>query len=145
MPQKPLADVFTWPDENPRLIGGRCDDCGATAFPVQSRCPRCGGSNMAVLLLPRRGRLVSWTTQGFVPKLPYAGAATADSFTPFGVGLVQLEDVVRVEARLTENDPDKLQFGMEVELAIVPFYVDDDGNEVMTFAFAPAAVGAESN
>ena len=26
---------------------------------------------------------------------------------------------------------------MEVELAIVPFRTDDDGTEVMTFAFAP--------
>jgi uncharacterized OB-fold protein len=92
---------------------------------------------MAEVLLPRRGTLVAWTTQGFVPKLPYAGTETADSFTPFGVGLVQLGDVVRVEARLTENDPAKLQFGMDVELAIVPFYIDGDGDEVMTFAFAP--------
>jgi uncharacterized protein len=45
--------------------------------------------------------------------------------------------VVRVEARLTEHDPDKLDFGMEVELAVIPFYVDADGDEVMTFAFAP--------
>lgn len=142
MTQKPLADVFTWPDERPQLIGGRCGDCGATTFPVQSRCPRCGRGDMAELLLPRRGTLVSWTTQGFVPKLPYAGAETADTFTPFGVGLVQLDDVVRVEARLTENDPAKLRFGMEVELAVVPFYTDDEGDEVMTFAFAPAAEAA---
>ena len=45
--------------------------------------------------------------------------------------------MVRVEARLTENDPDKLDFGMEVELQVVPLYVDDEGDEVMTFAFAP--------
>ena len=55
---------------------------------------------------------------------------------PFGVGLVQLGDVM-VEGRLTENDPEKLQFGMEVELAMVPFPTDDDGNEVVTFAFQP--------
>ena len=75
---------------------------------------------MSDVLLPRRGTLVAWTTQGFVPKLPYAGSEKADTFTPFGVGLVQLGDVVRVEARLTENDPAKLRFGMEVELAYRP-------------------------
>jgi len=137
--QKALAEVFTWPDENPHLIGSRCGDCGATTFPAQSRCPRCSKANMAELALPQRGTLVAWTTQGFVPKLPYAGGDTAESFTPFGVGLVQLDDVVRVEARLTENDPAKLKFGMAVELAIVPFYVDENGNEIMTFAFAPVA------
>ena len=45
--------------------------------------------------------------------------------------------MVRVEGRLTENDPAKLRFGMEVELVMVPFFVDKDGDEVMTFAFAP--------
>jgi uncharacterized OB-fold protein len=143
--QKPLADVFTWPDEPPHLIGSQCDDCGATTFPAQSRCPRCSHAAMSELRLPRRGTLVAWTTQGFVPKLPYAGKETAETFTPFGVGLVQLGDVVRVESRLTENDPAKLRFGMEVELAVVPFYVDDEGDEIMTFAFAPVADGASQS
>jgi uncharacterized OB-fold protein len=92
---------------------------------------------MSELLLPRRGTLVAWTTQGFVPKLPYAGADDAKSFEPFGVGLVQLGDVVRVEARLTEDDPSKLAFGVEVELTMVPFYVDEDGTEIVTWAFRP--------
>lgn len=134
--QKPIADVFTWPDDDPKLIGSRCGDCGATTFPQQSRCPRCAGS-MGVVELPQRGTLVSWTTQGFPPVVPYAGDPTGKSFVPFGVGLVQLDDVVRVESRLTESDPAKLDFGMEVELQIVPFYVDEAGDEIVTFAFAP--------
>ena len=55
------------------------------------------------------------------------------------MGLVQLGDVVRVESRLTEHDPAKLRFGMDVELRVVPFYVDDAGDEIMTFAFAPTS------
>ncbi|ONH30823.1 Zn-ribbon domain-containing OB-fold protein [Pseudofrankia asymbiotica] len=136
--QKALApEISTWPAEQPRLIGSRCGDCGATTFPTQARCPRCSGDKMSDLLLPRRGTLVAWTTQGFVPKLPYAGGETAKTFKPFGVGLVQLGDVIRVEGRLTEADPQKLAFGMDVELAMVPFYTDADGNEVITFAFSP--------
>jgi len=135
--QKPIADVFTWPADDPQLIGGRCADCGAVTFPTQSRCPRCSSRSMADLLLPRRGRLVSWTTQGFPPTVDYMGDPTGKTFVPFGVGLVQLDDVVRVEARLTESDPEKLDFGMEVELHVVPFYIDGDGDEIMTFAFAP--------
>jgi uncharacterized OB-fold protein len=138
MTQTALApDVFTWPHDNPQLIGSQCGDCAATTFPAQSRCPRCSRANMSELLLPRRGTLVAWTTQGFPPVLPYAGDPTGASFEPFGVGLVQLDDVVRVEAKLTEHEPAKLRFGMEVELAIIPFYVDESGDEIMTFAFAP--------
>jgi uncharacterized protein len=93
---------------------------------------------MAELPLPRRGTLVSWTTQGFPPSSDYMGDPTGESFEPYGIGLVQLDDTVRVESRLTECDPRKLDFGMEVVLRIVPFYVDKDGDEIVTFAFAPA-------
>lgn len=135
--QKALApEITTWPDEKPQLIGSRCAGCGATTFPVQRHCPRCSGSEMADVLLPRRGTLVAWTTQGFPPGAPYAGPIGKD-FVPFGVGLVQLGDVIRVEGRLTENDPGKLRFGQEVELTMVPLNRDDDGAELMTFAFQP--------
>jgi uncharacterized OB-fold protein len=54
---------------------------------------------------------------------------------PHGVGYVQLGDEVKVETRLTETDG--LRIGMEMELVLVPFRTDDDGNEVVTFAFRP--------
>jgi uncharacterized protein len=143
--QQPIADVFTWPADDPQLIGSRCESCGAVTFPVQSRCPRCSTPGMAELPLPRRGTLVSWTTQEFPPSFDYPmGGSSGASFEPFGVGLVQLDDVVRVESRLTESDPEKLDFGMEVELRIVPFCVDGDGNEIITFAFAPVYNDEES-
>jgi uncharacterized OB-fold protein len=96
---------------------------------------------MAERLLPRRGTLVTWTTQGFPPAVPYAGDETGEAFVPFGVGLVQLGDVVRVEGRLTESDPARLRFGMTMELAVVPFYLDAQGDEILTFAFAPVHDG----
>ena len=135
--QKPIADVFTWPSDEPKLIGARCAECAAVTFPSQSRCPRCSKATMADVELPRRGTLVSWTTQGFPPAVDYMNDPTGASFVPFGVGLVQLDDVVRVESRLTENDPAKLDFGMPVELQIIPFFTDENGDEVVTFAFAP--------
>jgi uncharacterized OB-fold protein len=135
--QKALApDISTWPDDHPQLIGSRCASCDATAFPVQSRCPKCSAGGMSEVLLPRRGTLVGWTTQGFPPGAPYKGP-TGKAFVPFGVGLVQLDDVIRVEGRLTENDPAQLEFGMNVELTMVPLTTDDEGNEIITFAFKP--------
>ena len=129
-------DAFTWPADEPQLIGGRCGECGAIAFPLESACPRCGATPMAEHLLPRRGTLWTWTTQDFLPKEPYASGETMETFRPYGVGLVQLGDEVRVEARLTEADPAKLDFGMEVQLVVVPFREDGDTTTV-TFAFEP--------
>jgi uncharacterized protein len=138
--QKALApEISTWPEESPQLIGSRCGNCGATTFPIQEICPNCSKSDMTDVLLPRRGTLVAWTTQGFLPGMPYLGKETAKEFVPFGIGLIQLDNVIRVEGRLTENDPEKIQFGMDVELTMVPFATDDEGNEIVTFAFAPVA------
>lgn len=135
--QKALApEISTWPAENPQLIGSRCGACSAVTFPSQERCPRCSAGQMSEELLPRSGTLVAWTTQGFPPGAPYIGP-TGKDFVPFGIGLVQLDDVVRVEARLTENDPAKLKWGMPVELTMIPFTTDADGDEVVTFAFRP--------
>ena len=130
-------DVFTWPSDEPRLIGGKCAACGAITFPNKPSCPRCGRPEMATHLLPPRGTLVAWTTQEFLPKEPYASGETDETFKPYGVGLVQLGDEVRVEARLTECDPAKLRFGMDVQLAIVPFRIEPDGTEVLVHAFEP--------
>lgn len=136
MPQVPFApEVFTWPDDAPRLIGARCPRCSAVTFPAQVSCPRCGAVEMDRHLLPRRGTLWTWTTQEFLPKEPYAGGETQATFRPYGIGLVQLGDEVRVEGRLTEADPQRLRIGMEMEVVVVPFRTDDDGTEVMTYAF----------
>lgn len=138
MAVKVLASgVSTWPDENAQLVGSKCAQCGAVSWPIQSTCSRCSSADTAEVRLPRRGTLVAWTTQGFVPKQPYAGGETAETFETFGVGLVQVGDEVRVEARLTEPDPEKLRFGMDVELTFIPFYVDENGDEVITWAFQP--------
>jgi uncharacterized OB-fold protein len=130
------ADVFTWPSDAPQLIGARCPQCAAVTFPMQPSCPRCGSTQMERHLLPRRGTLWSWTTQEFLPKEPYAGGETEETFRPFGVGVVQLGDEVRVEARLTEADPAKLKFGGEVELTLYPFRSEGE-TTVLSFAFKP--------
>ena len=136
------ADVFTWPADDPQLIGGRCTECAAVVFPMPTSCARCGSTAVERHPLPRRGTLWTFTTQEFLPKEPYAGGETAETFVGYGVGLVQLGDEVRVESRLTEHDAAKLSIGMEMELRIVPFRIDADGTEVLTFAFAPVENGA---
>ena len=142
--QVPVAEgVFTWPSDDPQLIGGRCGDCGLITFPIQDSCPRCASMSMEEALLARRGTLWAWTTQAFPPPPPYSGPNGKD-FVPFGVGYVELPGEVKVETRLTESDPDVLVNGMDMELVIVPFRTDDDGNEVVTFAFRPVATGGQS-
>ena len=138
MPQVPIAEgVFTWPSDEPRLVGSRCTSCGIVTFPAQGSCPRCASTAMAEQLLSRRGRLWAWTTQNFPPPSPPYAGANGHEFVPYGVGYVELADEVKVESRLTESDPGRLRIGMEMELVVVPFRTDEDGNDVLTFAFQP--------
>ena len=135
MPRVPVADgVFTWPADEARLIGSRCAACGIVTFPVQDSCPRCASTEMVEHLLPRRGRLWAWTTQEFPPPSPPYAGPTGAAFVPYGVGYVELGEV-RVETRLTRTEG--LRIGMDMELVLIPFRTDDDGNEVVTFAFRP--------
>ena len=137
----PVADgLFTWPSPEPRLIGGECRDCGTVTFPKQESCPRCTGWHVDERLLARTGTLWSFTVQGFRPKPPYAGP---EPFEPYGVGYVELAGEVIVESRLTEHDPDRLRIGTPMELVVVPFRQDGDGNDVVTFAFRPVPAEGE--
>lgn len=140
MAQVPVAEgIFTFPSDEPQLIGSRCSACGIVTFPSQSSCPRCASTEMEEDKLARRGRLWAWTTQDFPPPSPPYSGPTGKEFVPFGVGYVELPGEVKVETRLTESDPDVLTIGMEMELTLVPFRTDDDGNEVVTFAFRPVS------
>jgi uncharacterized OB-fold protein len=143
MAQVPIAvGIFTWPSDEPQLIGSKCSACGIVTFPAQDSCPRCASTEMVEHLLARRGRLWAWTTQDFPPPSPPYAGPTGKEFVPFGVGYVELPGEVKVESRLTENDPAVLVAGMEMELTLVPFRTDDDGNEVVTFAFRPTKAEA---
>ncbi len=132
---RPVDDgLFVEGDDGPSLVASSCRACGTTTFPRQQSCPKCTRTDMADRLLPRRGTLWSFTVQGFRPKSPYAGPK---DFTPYGVGYVELPGAVIVEAILTGNDPQRLRIGDPMELVVVPFREDDDGTQVLTYAFSP--------
>ena len=136
MARVPVAEgVFTWPSDEPRLIGSRCAACAIVTFPAQESCPRCASTEMAEHLLRRRGRLWAWTTQEFPPPAPPYTGPTGAAFVPYGVGYVEIGGEVRVETRLTQTAG--LKIGMDMELVLMPVRTDDDGNEIVTFAFRP--------
>ena len=143
MLQRPIhVGLFTWPlpdpPATPALIGGRCPACRAVSFPVGPGCPRCGDERLEPEELPRRGTLYTWTTQEFLPKLPYLGPETPETFERWAVGYVELGGEIRIEGRLYDVDPDELAFGRPFEVVVRPFRMDEAGAEVFTFGFAPA-------
>jgi|SRR6266508_3068193 len=133
----PVAEgLFTGPPEAPRLIGSECAACGAVTFPRQRSCPRCTSLDVRDRLLAREGTLWSWTIQCFPPKSPPYAVAAGEDFEPYGVGYVELPGEVRVEARLTVADPERLRIGMPMELTLIPA-PGREASGVVTYAFRP--------
>lgn len=92
------------------------------------------------VLLPRTGRLWSWTVQRFRPKSPpYAGP---EAFEPYAVGYVELDGALIVEGRLVDVAFDELAIGMAMRIVPLPFEMMD-GTLRTSFGFAPdKGVGA---
>jgi uncharacterized OB-fold protein len=135
----PISEgLFTWPADEPALIGGQCPTCAAMTFPVRTGCPRCGAVGLDRRPLSRTGRLWAWTSQGFLPKAPFAGQfVSAEAFEPWFVGVVELPGQLRLESILVDCTQDALRIDMPMRLVTMPFRTDDAGNEVVTFAFTP--------
>ena len=128
MPARPVHDgLFT----DTHLIGGRCAACERYHFPAASICPSCGADEITRVALSETGTLWGWTAVTAAPP-GYGGEV------PFGFGVVELPEGLRVITRLEEADPAKLSFGMPVQFALAPLHTDDDGNQVVTYTFTPA-------
>jgi len=115
----------------PALLGTRCGACGSVHFPRADACTYCATEGPAPIDLSPRGMLWAWTAVT-APPPGYEGD------TPYGIGVVELPEGVRVITRLTESDPAVLTAGQPMELRVVPLHRDGDGNDVVTYAFAPA-------
>lgn len=129
-------DPGLWSDgPEPHLMGGRLAS-GEIVFPMPMGDAATG---VEPYKLSRRGKLWSWTSQGFLPKEPYIGLGSAPGegpldFVPFLLGYVELPGEVIVEARIVDARLEGLHLGMELEFCIVPFNAQYD-----TFAFRPLA------
>jgi uncharacterized OB-fold protein len=99
-------------------------------FPFRDRCPGCGESTVERMLLPRRGTLWTWTTQGFEPGVP-PYVPDPREFEPFAIGYVEFPGLLRIEGRLTEARPERLRIGMAMEVVAL------ERAHGTTYAFAP--------
>ncbi len=113
------------------LLASRCTACGSFLFPRADACTYCATEDPEPVELSRHGTLWSWTAVT-APPPGYEGEV------PFGVGVVELPEGVRVITRLTESDPAALQAGQAMEFRLVALHADSEGNDVVTYAFAPS-------
>ncbi len=122
------------PDESPRLLGSQCSACGESFFPRREICAACLADSLEPVELGPRGTLYTFTWV----HLPLFGALRADAGA-YGVGQVDLAEGPRVQAVLS-GERDEFSIGMEVALELETLRKTDEGDEVVIFRFAPAAL-----
>jgi uncharacterized protein len=128
----PVADGLFRDGDPPRLLGGRCGSCGHHHFPGQSTCPYCSSEQTEGVELSPRGRLWAWTAVTHPPP-GYRGQV------PYGFGVIELPEGLRVLSRLTEADPSRLRAGQPMRLVLETLTVDEENRPVVVYAFTPDA------
>lgn len=130
-----MIKLPTKPGEQPSLLGSKCRSCGETYFIRRSRCEQCQSDDLEHIELSRRGKLYSYSIMYYPAPPPYK---PSDPFVPYGLGWIELPEGLTVLSHLTENDPNKLRVGMEMELIMEKLEEDEAGNEVIYYKFRPA-------
>jgi len=118
--------------EEVRLAGTRCQTCGEVSLGTQTLCPNCGTGVVASVALSREGTLWSYTVIRHCPPGDYLHR---DTFVPFGSGLVELADGLRVLAPI-DCPIDELEIGMKLRLD--PYVVQTGTGELVLFRFIAA-------
>ena len=122
------------PVEDVTLVGSRCAACGETSLGRTRVCASCGRDTIKEIPLSKRGVLWTYTVIRHRPPGNYKGP---EPFVPFGLGLVEMPEGLRVMAPI-HCDLEKLKIGLELQFK--PYIrKDDDGREVVTFTFEPIA------
>lgn len=102
----------------------RCAACGKLTFPPKQQCPDCWSGDMEWTELSGQGILYARTTI-------HAAATQFRDEVPFSVGIVDLEEGVRLVSGLID-DPVRIENDVAIRLVILSY---DDG---LLFAARPA-------
>jgi len=116
---KPVVEgMFAETSAGPRLLGSRCASCGATYFPKGAVChnPDCSDSKMEDTEFGPKGKVWSLAIQTYPPPPP---AKYDEPYKPYAMGVIDLDDGLRVLGRLSGDDL-TVQPGIDVELVLEP-------------------------
>ncbi len=114
----------------PHLIAGRCKSCGKYTFPKYYACPFCFSDNLEDAPLSPTGVLHSFTiVRRSMPGYP----------VPYGLGLVDFPEGVRVMAQVETDKPQELKLNMKMGITVGTIRKNKDGKEVRSYKFRPVS------
>lgn len=141
MEEKPFSNISYEQFLNEeRLMGSRCKNCGTSFVPPRSICVECYGSEMEWVETKGDGKLISFTC--IAVGTPFMIKEGYDRKNPYCTGIVELENGVRVVARVdgvSAIRPESIKIGTPLT---VEFLHHSEGANLKTFlAFKPVESG----
>jgi uncharacterized OB-fold protein len=135
MTQMLAEGLFRVDGDRAVLLGSRRAG-GAVKFPAE-RPELFDADDIEPIELSTEGTLFTFTTQEFVPPLPYKGKRSPDEFRPYIVGYVELAEGLLVETLIVGADAKSLRIGQQM-VSTTTLFETADGQSFLTYAFTPA-------
>jgi uncharacterized protein len=117
-----------------KLMGARCTDCGCLHLPPRTICSNCRSSSMKWEDVSPRGRLAAFTAVYICPSFMIEQGFGRDN--PYVSGIVELEDGVKISARILELDakhPETIKIGMPLVLDFIETGEGEEKNVYLAF------------
>ena len=92
-----------------RLEAGKCKKCGTICFPPRLICPECNLREFEAIRLAEKGKIVTYTVIR-VPPQQFTDQA------PYAVGIVELDDGVKLTGQIVDCDFDDLKIGLRLKI-----------------------------
>jgi uncharacterized OB-fold protein len=90
-----------------RLLGGKCRKCGKVHLPPRPLCDECFSNGFEWTEIPQKGKLLTYTIIHVAP-------AQFQSMAPYAVGIIQLEEGVRIPGMIRGVALEQIKVGMEL-------------------------------
>jgi uncharacterized OB-fold protein len=117
-----------------RLMGTRCQACGAAYLPPRPMCTRCYSIEMEWAAQPVEGTLMAFTTIHIAPSAMIAAGYGRDH--PYCSGIVRLENGLSISAQIVgveAEQPEAIQIGAPVRVEFLERGEGDSKKTVLAF------------
>ena len=92
-----------------RLMAAKCNECGTVLLPPKPMCTKCLSANLKWIELEGTGKLLSYTVIHIAPE-------QFQSITPYSVGIVELQNGLRLPGMIRDVDPKEIRVGMDLKI-----------------------------
>ena len=95
---------------NGKMMGGQCKRCGKIHLPPRPVCDKCLSKEFQWIEIPKKGKLLTYTII-HVPPPQFTDMA------PYAVGIIQLDDGMKIPSMIREVDFEQIKVGMELMIS----------------------------